>query len=198
MSPEVLERVFEPFFTTKPVGQGTGLGLSMLYSFVRQSGGAVSIESVLGEGATVTLYLPRLNQQGVQDAQPEEKDGDGRGHGETVLLVEDEPLISGLIVEALAHAGYACVEAGDARQAMDIAETGRRIDLLLTDIGLPGGIDGLTLAARLRSLDPRMKVLFASGHAEADAVMSQGAPLLQKPFEMSRLVHEVRRVLAEA
>jgi signal transduction histidine kinase len=196
MPPEVLERVFEPFFTTKPVGHGTGLGLSMLYGFVRQSGGAVHIRSVVGQGTEVAVLLPRLArtvaeaEQAVQDHDP------ARGHGETVLLVEDEPLIAGLIVEALADAGYQCLEARDAHEAMAITDDGQRIDLLLTDIGLPGGVDGLTLAARLKSRQPGLKVLFASGHAEADAVQAQGAPLLQKPFDMNRLIAEVRQVLA--
>ncbi|HEY4030307.1 MAG TPA: response regulator [Caulobacteraceae bacterium] len=196
MPPDVLERVFEPFFTTKPVGQGTGLGLSMLYGFVRQSGGAVQIRSVVGEGTEVALLLPRLArpladpQQTIQDDQP------ARGHGETVLLVEDESLIAGLITEALADHGYECVEARDAREAMAIADSGRHIDLVVTDIGLPGGIDGLTLAAQLKSRSPGLKVLFASGHADAEAAQAQGAPLLQKPFDMNRLIVEVRHALA--
>jgi signal transduction histidine kinase len=196
MSPQVLERVFEPFFTTKPVGQGTGLGLSMLYSFVRQSGGAVDIKSELGQGTQVSLLLPRVSGQALADAPGQEAEGLTSGGGETILLVEDEALIAGLIVEALVEAGYVCLEARDAHEALRIAQGGARINLLVTDIGLPGGIDGLTLAAQLRSLDPKLRVLLASGHAEADAGLAQGAPLLQKPFDMKRLMAEVRRVLA--
>ena len=196
MPPDVLERVFEPFFTTKPVGQGTGLGLSMLYGFVRQSGGAVQIMSTVGEGTEVVLLLPRLARAAAEAEQATHHDEPARGHGETVLLVEDESLIAGLIAEALADHGYQCLEARDAHEAMAIADSGQRIDLVVTDIGLPGGIDGLTLAAHLRSRSPGLKVLFASGHADADAVQAQGSPLLQKPFDMNRLIVEVRRALA--
>jgi signal transduction histidine kinase len=196
MGPEVLERAFEPFFTTKPAGQGTGLGLSMIYSFVRQSGGAVDIRSELGKGAEVAILLPRLTQQWTPAAEPAADAAPGRGRGETILLVEDEALVSRLILDALADHGYVCLEAHDAREAMAIARNGQRIDLLVTDIGLPGGVDGLTLAAQLRSLDPRLRVLFASGHAETDAGLAQGAPLLQKPFNMNHLIVEVRRALA--
>jgi CheY-like chemotaxis protein len=196
MPPEVLERVFEPFFTTKPAGQGTGLGLSMLYGFVRQSGGAVHISSAVGEGTQVAMILPRMTHRAAEAEPVAEDGGPLRGHGETVLLVEDESLIAGLITEALADHGYNCLEARDAHEAMAIAESGARIDLVVTDIGLPGGIDGLTLAAHLRSRLPGLKVLFASGHADADAVHAQGAPMLQKPFDMHRLIVEVRQILA--
>jgi signal transduction histidine kinase len=196
MSPDVLERVFEPFFTTKPVGQGTGLGLSMLYGFVRQSGGAVRIDSTLGKGTRVVMLLPKVVHHATAADSAPTPGEQVRGHGETVLLVEDESLVACLITEALADHGYQCVEARDAHEAMAIADGGRQIDLLLTDIGLPGGMDGLTLAAQLKSRDPDLKVLFASGHAEADAGLAQGAPLLQKPFDMDRLIVEVRKVLA--
>jgi CheY-like chemotaxis protein len=195
MPPEVLERVFEPFFTTKPVGQGTGLGLSMLYGFVRQSGGAVQIRSVVGEGTEVALMLPRLARVVAEAEQAIQDDEPTRGHGETVLLVEDESLIAGLIAEALADHGYQCVEARDAHEAMAIADSGQQIDLVVTDIGLPGGMDGLTLAAYLKSRLPGLKVLFASGHADADAAQAQGSTLLQKPFDMNRLIVEVRHAL---
>jgi signal transduction histidine kinase len=195
MTPEVLERVFEPFFTTKPVGQGTGLGLSMLYSFVHQSGGSVDIRSEVGRGTDVSILLPRVSQDRPLEMEADTEAHPARGAGEIILLVEDEAMISGLIVQALADNGYQCLEAVNAQEAMHIARGGRRIDLLVTDIGLPGGVDGLTLAAQLRSLDPKLKVLFASGHAEADAGLAQDAPLLQKPFDMKRLIVEVRRIL---
>jgi signal transduction histidine kinase len=194
--PEVMERVFEPFFTTKPAGQGTGLGLSMLYGFVHQSGGSVQIKSTVGVGTEVAMLLPRIAHRPAEAEQDATGDHGHHGHGETILLVEDEPLIAGLITEALADHGYQCLEARDAREAMGIADSGRRIDLVVTDIGLPGGIDGLTLAAHLRSRLPGLKVLFASGHGDADMAQAQGARLLQKPFDMNRLIVEVRQVLA--
>jgi signal transduction histidine kinase len=194
MAPEVLERVFEPFFTTKPAGQGTGLGLAMLYGFVRQSGGAVQIRSALGQGTEVAMILPTMEHDAAETEPAPEDGGPPRGHGETVLLVEDESLIAGLITEALADHGYNCLEARDAHEALAIAEKAPRIDLVITDIGLPGGVDGLTLAAQLKSRLPGLKVLFASGHA--DAVHAQGAPMLQKPFDMHRLIVEVRQILA--
>ncbi len=169
----------------------------MLYGFVRQSGGAVQIMSKVGEGTEVVLLLPRLARATAEAEQAAQDDQPTRGHGETVLLVEDESLIAGLIAEALADHGYQCLEARDAHEAMAIADSGQRIDLVVTDIGLPGGIDGLTLAAHLRSRSPGLKVLFASGHADADAVQAQGAPLLQKPFDMNHLIVEVRRALAD-
>ena len=196
MSPEVLERVFEPFFTTKPVGQGTGLGLSMLYGFVRQSGGGVRINSALGKGTEVGLILPRMTHRTAEAELAAQEGTPAHGQGETILLVEDESLVAGLITEALADHGYHCLEARDAHEAMAIADSGQWIDLVVTDIGLPGGIDGLTLAAHLRSRLPGLKVLFASGHADADAVNAQGAPLLQKPFDMNQLIVQVRQILA--
>lgn len=146
IAPDVIKRVFDPFFTTKPLGQGTGLGLSMVYGFVRQSGGQVRIYSELGKGTTMCLYLPRhVGHAGADDTHVEPEPVE-RGHGETVMVVEDEETIRSLIEEVLQEGGYRTLTAHDGTSAMQILQSPTRVDLLLTDVGLPGGMNGRQIA----------------------------------------------------
>ena len=201
MTPDVVARAFDPFFTTKPLGQGTGLGLSMVYGFMRQSGGEALIVSEPGRGTTTTLYFPR------HDAAPEgagdsAEPGIERGAGETVLAVDDEPIIRMLIVEVLSEQGYTVLEAHDGAAALKILETGQPINLMLTDVGLPGGMNGRQLADAARQLRPGLKVLFITGYAEkaamGDRQLETGMAILPKPFTMPVLAAKVSQMLDKA
>ena len=202
IAPEVMARVFEPFFTTKPIGQGTGLGLSMVWGFTKQSGGFSEIDSVVGEGTTVSMYLPRLASGSADD--PEEAvapRASARGD-ERVLLVEDEPGIRRLMVDRLEELGYRVTEAVDAASALAAHEAAPdAFDMLLTDIGLPG-MNGRQLADRVRSLSPGIPVLFVTGYIHADADrnggLPEGASILTKPFTMQVLSSHVRASLDRA
>jgi PAS domain S-box-containing protein len=194
--PEILERVFEPFFTTKAVGQGSGLGLSMVFGFAKQSGGHVTIDSTVNEGTTVRLYLPRAASDG-----PADKDRtDGRislGRGETVLVVEDEPSLRKLIVTMLQDLGCTALDARDGHSALALLEQGGKPGVLLTDVVLPGGISGPDLATAVRERDPAIQVMFMSGYPRdvmAQQHWLQDEILLQKPFRKSELADR----LAEA
>ncbi len=198
MEPEVIARAFDPFFTTKPLGQGTGLGLSMIYGFVRQSGGQVRIYSEQDKGTTMCLYFPR--HMGALDQEaPSENDIVERGFGETVLVVDDEPTVRMLISEVLSESFYNIVEAGDGPSAIKILETGQRIDLMITDVGLPGGMNGRQVADAARVRRPDLKVLFITGYAENAAVgnghLDPGMQILAKPFAMSTLAGKVREMI---
>jgi PAS domain S-box-containing protein len=193
MSAATMEKVFEPFFTTKPVGQGTGLGLSMIYGFARQSGGHVQIYSELGHGTTVKLYMPRYKgdvEAGVQDEAETP-----RGAGETVMVVEDDSSVRMIVLEVLEELGYAAVSAVDARTAIPILESNQRIDLLVTDVGLPG-MNGRQLAEVARQTRPGLKVLFITGYAENAALrngfLASGMDMLTKPFSIDDLATKVR------
>ena len=198
MSPEVIERAFDPFFTTKPLGRGTGLGLSMIYGFVRQSGGQVRIHSELGAGTTVTLYLPRHPGEAEKAAStaPERVEP---GFGETVLVVDDEDSVRMLVTEVLAENAYRILESHDARSAMAILDEDRPIDLLVTDVGLPGGMNGRQLADAARVKRPSLKILFVTGYAENAAVgdghLAPGMAVLVKPFAMATLAAKIRDIL---
>jgi PAS domain S-box-containing protein len=189
MPPNVLARAFEPFFTTKPVGQGTGLGLSQLYGFARQSGGYVHIESKVGRGTSVRLYLPRHRRveetKAVVDATSEPPlQAPGRG---TILVVEDEAIVRMLLVDALEEQEYTVLEAETGNAALTIVASSERIDLLVTDVGLPG-LNGRQLAEMARSLRPGLKVLFLTGYAYDAAMDKEGlgsnTQLLGKPVAM--------------
>ncbi len=201
MNAEVIRRAFEPFFTTKPLGQGTGLGLSMVYGFVRQSGGHLRIHSELGEGTTIRLFLPRHAGQAPGAAPaPDSAATRHAGGGETVLVVDDEPVVRMLVVELLQELGYAAIEAADGPQGLQIIGTSPRIDLLVTDVGLPSGMNGRQLADAARSIRPGLKVLFITGYAET-AVMSAGnldpgMQVITKPFAMDALANKIRRLVA--
>jgi PAS domain S-box-containing protein len=199
---DLIERVFDPFFTTKPLGEGTGLGLSMVYGFARQSHGHVRIYSEIGKGTMVCLYLPRHDQ--------EEDSGEMRTSHELehdageakILVVDDEPTIRMLITESLSDLGHACLEAADGPQALAILESSATIDLLITDVGLPGGLNGRQVAEAARRLRPDLRVLFVTGYAENAAFnhghIERGMEVLTKPFMVSELVRRVSRLLNEA
>ncbi|GKS83920.1 hypothetical protein AVMA1855_07230 [Acidovorax sp. SUPP1855] len=199
MAPDVAARAFDPFFTTKPMGQGTGLGLSMVYGFVRQSGGQVRIYSVPGEGTTMCLYLPRY--LGDADAEVPELPAmdDHRGEGEVVLVIEDESIIRGLIAEELENLGYRVVSVGDGPAGLHVLQSGRRVDLLLTDVGLPGGLNGRQVADAARVTRPGLKVLFITGYAENAAVgnglLEYGMEVITKPFDVGALAAKVREMI---
>jgi CheY-like chemotaxis protein len=200
MTPEVIARAFDPFFTTKPLGAGTGLGLSMTYGFARQSGGQVRIYSKVGQGSTVCLYLPRhiVDAEAIE-AQPDLSDMAHATHGETVLVIDDEPLVRMLVTDVLRDLGYAAIEAVDGPSGLKILRSAVRIDLLITDIGLQGGMDGGQVAEIARKLRPDLKVLFVTGFAE-NAALSQGRinagmSVLMKPFAMEALAARVKGLL---
>ncbi len=201
MEPEVAARAFEPFFTTKPLGQGTGLGLSMLYGFARQSGGQVSLRSQIGCGTAVRIELPRHRGElpEIEPAPPARPPAAASPGGQAILLVEDEALVRELAAEALSDLGYRILEAGDAGAAMRILQDGTAVDLLLTDVGLPG-MNGRQLAAAARERRPGLKVLFITGYAH-DAggeagLVGPGMALLGKPFALDALARKVEAVLA--
>jgi PAS domain S-box-containing protein len=199
MEPQVIERVFEPFFTTKPIGQGTGLGLSMVYGFARQSGGQVRIYSEVGMGTTVCIYLPRYHGEPVNDAPDGSPSGQIKAGGETVLVVDDEATIRHLIDEVLDEQGYTVIGAGDGAAGIKVLQSGARIDLLITDVGLPNGMNGRQVADAARSLRPGLKVLFITGYAENAAVgngyLEPGMELLTKPFTLEALSMKVADIL---
>jgi CheY-like chemotaxis protein len=201
MPVEVIARAFDPFFTTKPLGRGTGLGLSMVYGFAKQSGGQVRIHSVVGEGTSVRLYLPRHAgsaepKQPVSDVAEAPRAADG----ETVLVVEDEPLVAMLITDVLEDLGYTTIDAANAASALTVLQSGRRIDLLITDVGLPGGMNGRQLVDVAREGRPDLKVLFVTGYAEGGVLDDyQSAPRIQvitKPFSIPVLATQIRAMLS--
>jgi CheY-like chemotaxis protein len=199
MTPAVLAKAFDPFFTTKPIGQGTGLGLSMIYGFAQQSGGHLSLDSVPGEGTRVQLYLPRLYVAPVeQPATPAAVDAPSAKAGETVLLVEDEPAVRMLVLDLLDALGYAALEAEDAKKALALLESDRRIDLLVTDVGLPG-MNGRQLAEIARQHRPDLKVLFMTGYAqkaaERQGFLDQGMDMVAKPFTLDQLANKIRMMI---
>ncbi|MEN3365541.1 MAG: hypothetical protein V7606_2815 [Burkholderiales bacterium] len=200
MTPEVAARAFDPFFTTKPIGQGTGLGLSMVYGFVKQSRGNIRIYSEPGKGTTVRLKLPRV--EGMENAAtaPQEALAAPTAPARvTVLVVDDEPDLRSLVTEMLEMLGYATIDAGDGPEALRVLESSARIDLLLTDVGMPGGMDGRQLAEAARVLRPDLKVLFVTGYAEAaavrDGLMTPGMQVMTKPFTMDVLAGKVAAMI---
>ena len=202
MPAEVVARVFDPFFTTKPLGQGTGLGLSMVHGFVHQSGGHVHIASTVGHGTTISLYLPHHADAAAPDeAPPSVTDTPVSGHGETVLLVEDEDTLRELFQEVLEDAGYRVIVAADGAAGLRVLQGSASVDLLVTDVGLPGGMNGRQLADAGLNLRPGVKVLFVTGYADATAVgarglLDPGMALITKPFNLADLVKKVQDMLA--
>ena len=200
MEPEVVRRAFDPFFTTKPIGEGTGLGLSMIYGFVRQSGGQARIFSELGQGTMVRLYLPRhAGTPEINDSDTSAAEGSRARAGETVLVVDDEPTVRMLITEVLDDLGYAAIEAADGHGAIDILRSNRRIDLLITDVGLPGGLNGRQVADAGRTVRPELKVIFITGFAEHavfhNAPIGAGMHIMTKPFAMDTLAARIREII---
>ncbi|QXI26462.1 GAF domain-containing hybrid sensor histidine kinase/response regulator [Pseudomonas vanderleydeniana] len=200
MSPEVMGRVFEPFFTTKPLGQGTGLGLSMIYGFVQQSGGQIHIRSALGEGTCVSIYLPRY--QGIPlnaEAMPDLSTQSTAQHCETILLVDDESTVRMLLADYLGELGYTVIQAADSLEGLRLLRSGAHIDLLLTDVGLPGGMNGRQMAEAGMDLRPQLKVLFITGYAENSAIsdgeLPCGMQVMTKPFVLDSLENRIREIL---
>jgi CheY-like chemotaxis protein len=202
MTENVLARAIDPFFTTKPIGQGTGLGLSMVYGFAKQSNGQLRIYSELGQGTTVKVYLPRHLGQPAEnpDIVEQAMAPVTEGTGETVLVVDDEAVVRMLVADTLGELGYQAIEAGDAASALRVLESDARIDLLITDVGLPGGLNGAQLAEEGRRQRPDLKVLFITGYAENAAISSGRLPpgmhALSKPFAMDKLAARIRSIIA--
>lgn len=195
ISPEILGKVFDPFFTTKPLGQGTGLGLSSIYGFARQSGGEARLSSVVGQGTEVSLILPAAVAT-IAAAIPAE--AMPQGNGEHVLIVEDMPAVRMLVAEMLSEAGYRCSEAGDAATALSVLQDDSSIELLLTDVGLPQ-LSGRELADAARIHRPALPVLFMTGYAEnavrRDRFLAPGMDMVVKPFQIGDLLGKVRKML---
>jgi CheY-like chemotaxis protein len=203
MPSDVVARAFDPFFTTKPLGQGTGLGLSMVYGFARQSNGKARIYSEVGRGTTVRILLPS-HEANVQDEElkPEQPSMPKSETGGTVLVIDDEPAVLTLITEFLGEMGFATIEAEDGSSGLHILRSGAKLELLITDVGLPGGMNGRQVADAAREIWPELKVLFITGYAET-AVLGQGdlkpgMYLLIKPFTMESLAQKISAILTES
>jgi len=199
MTPDVASRAFDPFFTTKPIGQGTGLGLSMIHGFVRQSGGQVRIYSEIGKGTTMCLYLPRfVGEMDAADAPEDDAPAEG-GHGETVLVIDDEEALRSLMVDVLRDAGYRVLEAADGPSGLRVLRSDLRVDLLITDVGLPGGLNGRQVADAARALRADLKILFVTGYAENAVVgnghLDPGMQVITKPFPIAALGTRVREII---
>jgi PAS domain S-box-containing protein len=199
MAPDVVARAFDPFFTTKPIGVGTGLGLSMIYGFAKQSGGQVQIDTKLGQGTTIHIHLPRhLSQTPEAVVEPVAPEHPVRG-GEAVLIVDDEAMVRTLVADHLGDLGYTTLQAEDAFAGLAILQSGMKIDLLITDVGLPNGMNGRQLADAARETLPDLIVLFITGYAETAMLrnddFAQGMHVLTKPFAIETLAATARSLL---
>jgi CheY-like chemotaxis protein len=196
MPADVVAQAIDPFFTTKLVGEGTGMGLSMAYGFAKQSRGHLRIDSEVGRGTTVTLYLPRALQDAVDLEKPVEEAP--RGQGETILVVEDDATVRLILADVLAELGYVVLLASDARPAIPILQSDRRIDLMMSDVMLPH-VNGRKLAEIARASRPDLKVLFVTGYAEdavvRDDFLDPGMDMLTKPFALAALGAKVRALI---
>ncbi|WP_380780469.1 PAS domain-containing protein [Sphingomonas sp. R86520] len=203
MTADVIAKAFDPFFTTKPLGLGTGLGLSMIYGFARQSGGQVRIYSEVGEGTNVCVYLPR-HFGAAEQSEPdlELSDAPRAQAGETVLVVDDEPTVRMLVVEVLEELGYAAIEAADGASGLKLLQSDLRVDLLVTDVGLPGGMNGRQMADAARVGRPELKILFITGYAENAVVgnghLDPGMHVMTKPFAMEALAGRIKELIVSA
>ncbi|WP_085610445.1 MULTISPECIES: PAS domain-containing protein [unclassified Pseudomonas] len=201
MTPSVRSKAFDPFFTTKPIGQGTGLGLSMIYGFAQQSGGHVSLDSLPGQGTCVRLYLPRLHAPEPEQPLAETvSETPTPATGETVVVVEDDPAVRMLVMDLLKELGYRAHEAEDARSALPLLESDMRVDLLVTDVGLPG-MNGRQLAEIARQHRPGLKVLFMTGYAqkaaERQGFLEDGMDMVAKPFSIEQLAGKIRTMISQ-
>ncbi len=200
MTPEVISKAFDPFFTTKPLGLGTGLGLSMIYGFARQSGGQVRIYSEVDEGSNICIYLPRhLGPADEVEDQAELSEAPRAIAGETVLVVDDEPTVRMLVTEVLEELGYAAIEAADGAAGLKLLRSDVRIDLLVSDVGLPGGMNGRQMADAARVHRPDLKILFITGYAENAVVgnghLDPGMHVMTKPFAMEALAGRIKELI---
>ncbi|KPW71475.1 Sensory box sensor histidine kinase/response regulator [Pseudomonas syringae pv. coriandricola] len=203
MSPEVVAKAYEPFFTTKPIGAGTGLGLSMVYGFVRQSGGQIRVESAVGQGTSVVMHLPRhTSALAPLDAGPQNVEEPAHRSGETVLVVDDEPSVRMLVTEVITGLGYTCLEAADAQSGLQILRSDARIDLLISDIGLPGGMNGREMADAACDYRPGLPTLFITGYAKTSVLdgchLRPCTQVLTKPFGLDTLAGRVTGLIGAA
>lgn len=203
MTPEVISHAFEPFFTTKPIGQGTGLGLSMIYGFAQQSGGQVRISSKMGEGTTVCIFLPRYLGEVPEDRSvPSQLPVTGTQQGETILLVDDESTIRILLAEVLIELGYTVIEAADSAAGLKLLQSDVHIDLLITDVGLPGGLNGRQMADAGLKLRPELRTMLITGYAEnavlGDGQLQPGMRVLIKPFTVEVFASRVNDLMVES
>ncbi|WKC47775.1 ATP-binding protein [Pseudomonas veronii] len=201
MAPKILAKAFDPFFTTKPIGQGTGLGLSMIYGFAQQSGGHVTLHSEPGQGTCVRLYLPRLHGTSLASSLPASlsEAAPVALAGEAVVVVEDDPAVRMLVVNVLDELGYTAHQAADARTALPLLESDLRVDLLVTDVGLPG-MNGRQLAEIARQHRPGLRILFMTGYAEKAAerqgFLEDGMDMVAKPFSIDVLATKIRSMIS--
>jgi len=201
MTPAVIAKAFDPFFTTKPIGQGTGLGLSMIYGFAKQSGGQVRIDSEKGQGTQVSIFLPRYIGEAAEAAtvptMTNTVPGEARG---TILIVDDEPTVRLLLMDVLGDLGYTLIEAADSVSGLKVLQSEVNIDLLITDVGLPGGMNGRQMADAGREIRTGLKTLFITGYAESAALgnnsLGAGMQVLTKPFAIDTLASRVQEMLA--
>jgi CheY-like chemotaxis protein len=196
----VIARAFDPFFTTKPIGMGTGLGLSMTYGFARQSGGHVRIYSELEKGTTVCLYLPQhLGPIDEADVLERSIDIEPGERAEIILIVEDEPTVRMLIADVIEELGYTSIEASDSTAGLAILQSDVRVDLLISDVGLPGGINGRQMVDAARHPRPSLKVLLVTGYAanlaSAHGNLDPGMSVLTKPFSIDALKNKIHELM---
>jgi len=201
MTKEVVAKAFDPFFTTKEMGQGTGLGLSQVYGFIKQSGGHAKIYSEPGEGTSVKLYLPRLAGEQAAQVLPNAPVNVAREAAEgTILVVDDDRDVCRFTAELLRDLGYRVLTAHDAASALRVLDENPHIDLLFSDIGLPGGVNGRQLADEAQSRRPKLKVIFTTGYTRNAVIhhgrLDPGVALIQKPFTQPVLASKVKQVLA--
>jgi CheY-like chemotaxis protein len=189
IAPDVLSKIFDPFFTTKPVGKGTGLGLSQVHGFAHQAGGTVKVESELGKGSTISILLPR-DRSKQESLEPTV--GEAKSSG-TVLLVEDNPDVASVSMSLLEQLGYVVRKVSDAEAALREIERSE-IDLVFSDIVMPGKMDGLALARRLREVRPKLPVLLATGYSDAAANVRGDFPILRKPYEIHQLSQAIAKL----
>jgi CheY-like chemotaxis protein len=199
MSANVVEHAFDPFFTTKDVGQGSGLGLSMVYGFVKQSGGFVKIDSAENRGTTLEVYFPRHTGSPPRRVAAEEPTSPPHARNETILVVEDDPDLRVLIVQMLKSLGYGVEEASSGAMALNLLESSPRIDLMVTDVVLPGGMSARGLVKEVERLSPKLPVIYMSGYA-TDTITDHGhldrdTQFLQKPFRILKMARAVRNAL---
>jgi CheY-like chemotaxis protein len=192
---DILPRIFEPFFTTKQQERGTGLGLSQVYGFARQSGGTVGISSTLGRGTSVTIYLPRTLKQVVEAEEAAEMPRPASGDS-TILLVEDNPQVSDIAAELIGSLGYRVISTDCAASALAVLKSGQMVDLVFTDIVLPGDLDGFKLAERIKETYPGVPVLLTTGYTAASPAVQADHPILRKPYQLSTLATAIRGAIA--